>query len=557
MVASYFWVCLNIRRESIFRIPKVEVSVQGNRNAESVILISHNLKPFASKPGTPIVASGNGNDTSAACSTSCGLCRRDCSYVADQLLVHIYIRESNLAKNLYSIFADFSNEHGLKSVKALNITLDWSWTKRDLERLAAAVRGCRFTTLIINGGKNRLQLRDRATSNTAIPATLFDPLIQLFDFQPLTHIYLVNMPDCLQKFSVDFPDDLSHLETLQVHLDIFNWEYPHGRTVYRLVSRLSHLTLLIVECPLEDYRAYLMNIWCALKAPSTAPISTTSIAPPSQDIEVQLFSRGRIYAKAVFRRQGAVPKSLMVDLDFDFRCEVIWQYILNNTIAHNIHTFHLNRAPSNGWFPIVLNWLETRQQQAISSSSSTVSTPTTNNTLAVAASSRININNATTTFVHLREISLCCFHLRADSERNLIELIKIATSPTLGLQCLRLFGLRLSLKPPHGTNVGNQDGDSLTWSGLFLCSALWNLEEFEIRDSDFGDNHVGGFLLFMENMKTMEENERTKWRDRKKEREERMRQLELGHITLEDEEMEELAEDYDIVRMRLYLDPSK
>ncbi|KAF9156658.1 hypothetical protein BG015_002862 [Linnemannia schmuckeri] len=571
MVASYPWTCLNIGRDSIFSIPKVEVSVQGNRDAGSVTLTSRNLKSFTSKPGTSIVAAfGSGNDTASACSIPCGLCHRDRGAAANYHILnkckHKYGHELEL-KQKYRLRRE--HKHNLKHrhknqhhhhhrhhhhhVSSASSNIAEVVTLRnnslDLERLAAAVRGCRFTTLVVNGGKSRPQLRDRAASSDAIPATLFDPLIQLFDFKPLTHIYLVNMPDCLQKFSVDFPGDLSHLEVLQVHLDIFNWEYLHGRTVYRLVSRLSHVTLLIVECPLEGYRAYLMNIWYALKAPSTALISTTSITPPSQDIEVQLFSRGKIHAKAVFRRQGAVPKSLMVDLNFDLRCEVIWQYILNSTIAHNIHTFHLDRAPSNGWFPIVLNWLENRQHQAISSSSSTVSTSDTNSTAPAAASSRININNATTTFVHLREISLCCFRLRADSERYLIELIKIATSPTLGLRCLRLVGLRLPLKSSHGINLGNQDGNSLTWSRLFIRSALWNLEEFEIRDSDFGDKHVEGFLLFMENTKTMEENERTKRRDREEEQEKRKGQLELGLITLEDGEMEEVADDSDIAQV--------
>ena len=80
---------------------------------------------------------------------------------------------------------------------------------------------------------------------------LFDPLIQLFDCKSLTRIHFENMPDCLQEFSVDFSADLSHLETLQVHLDIFNWDYPPGQTFFRLARRLSHIKLLVVEALLR------------------------------------------------------------------------------------------------------------------------------------------------------------------------------------------------------------------------------------------------------------------------------------------------------------------
>lgn len=384
-------------------------------------------------------------------------------------------------------------------MKRLDIKLDWAWTKVDLERLAAAVRGCRFNTLTVNGGNSRPQLHHRATNKhaaTPLAATLFDPLIQLFSFRPLTRIHFENMPDCLQEFSVDFPADPSHLEILQVHLGIFNWDYPPGQTFFRLARRLSHIKLLIVECPLEDYRAYLMNIWIGLMAPSAAPINTFSTEPPSQDIQVRLLSRGMAHATAFFRRQGAVPESLFVDLGFIDKYEVTWEYLLNNTIAENIHTFRLNRAPTEKWFPFVLKWLTSWQQQPSSLSptvsTSKKSTPTT--TTAACISSAI-YNNTVTEYVRLQEVSLCCSRLRADNEHDLIELIKLATSPTLDLQRLRLMELRLPLDSPEVHSLGKKYGCRTTWSGLFINYNLWNLEELEIKDSNFGDIHIEGFYF--------------------------------------------------------------
>lgn len=472
-------------------------------------------------------------------------------YDAGKHRVFIRIRESTGAENLYSILAEFSDEQGLEGVKRLDITLDWAWTKEDLERLAAAVRGCRFNTLTINGGNNRPQLHRRATNKAAATtpaATLFDPLIQLFGFRPLTRIHFENMPDCLQEFSVDFPADLSHLEVLQVHLDIFNWDYPPGQTFFRLARRLSHIKLLIVECPLQDYRAYLMNIWIGLMAPSAASVDTFSTKPPSQDIQVRLLSRGMAHATAFFRRQGAVPESLIVDLGFVDKYEVTWEYLLNNSIAENIHTFRLNRAPTEKWFPFVLKWLTSRQQQPSSlSPTSSTSTELTSVTTTTTCASTDIYKNTVTEYVRLQEVSLCCSRLHADSEHDLIELIKLATSPTLDLQRLHLIELRLPLDSPDIHSFDNQNGGRTTWSGLFINYNLWNLEELVIKDSNFGDIHIEGFLFFMTNMKKLEEDEKKKrWA-----REERRRQLELGLITLEDGELEEEDDDSDIVRMRL------
>ncbi|KAK5816899.1 hypothetical protein F5H01DRAFT_412958 [Linnemannia elongata] len=464
-------------------------------------------------------------------------------YEAEKLRVFICVRKSSVAENLYSIFADFSNARGLEGVKHLDIKLDWAWTQGDLERLAAAARGCRFNTLTINGGDERPQLHHRTSRKAATTtpvATLFDPLIQLFGFKSLTCIHLESMPDCLQEFSVDFPADLSHLETLQIHFDIFNWNSPTGQKFFNLAKRLSHIKLLIVECPLADYRAYLMNIWLGLMAPSAAPTNKFSIEPPSQDIQVKLLSRGTTHVTAVFRRQGAVPESLIVDLGFVKEYEVTWEYLLDTPIAKKIHTFRLEGALTKKWIPFVLKWLASRQQQPSSlsstSSNSTELAPATTTT-----------NSTSIEYVCLRKVSLCCSRLRADSKYDLIELIKLATSPTLGLQRLCLIELRLPLDPPEILLLGDQNGSRSTWSKLFINHNLWNLEELEFEDSNFGDIHVEGFLFFMANMKKLEDNEKTK----RMEQEERRKRLELGLITLEDGELEEDEDDDDIVKMRL------
>ncbi|KAG0073234.1 hypothetical protein BGZ89_009168 [Linnemannia elongata] len=245
------------------------------------------------------------------------------------------------------------------------------------------------------------------------------------------------------------------------------------------------------------YRAYLMNIWLGLLAQSAAPTNKFSTEPPSQDIQVKLLSRGTAHVTAVFRRQGTVPESLIVDLGFIKEYEVTWEYLLDTPIAKKIHKFRLEGALTKKWIPFVLN--------------------------------------TSTEYVRLREVSMCCSRLRADSEYDLIELIKLATSPTLGLQRLCLIELRLPLDPPEILLLGDQNGSRSTWSKLFINHNLWNLEELEFEDSNFGDIHK------------LEDNEKTK----RMEQEERRKRLELGLITLEDGELEEDEDDSDIVKMRL------
>ena len=285
-----------------------------------------------------------------------------------------------------------------------------------------------------------------------------------------------------------------------------------------------------------------MNIWLGLMASSAAPINTFSTELPSQNIQVRLLSQGMVHATAFFKRQGAVTKSLFVDLGFIDKYEVTWEYLLNNAIAENIHTFRLNRASTEKQFPFVLRWPTSWQQQSSLSVPSTLSA-STESTPATTTTANTNIdtyNNTVTEYVCLREVSLCCSRLRADSEYDLIELIKLATSPTLDLK-------RLCLDPPEAHSLANQNGGRISWSGLFINYTLWNLEEPVIKDSNFGGIHIEGFLFFMANMKKLEDNEKTK----RREQDNRRRQLEFRLITLEDGELEEEDVDYDIVRMRL------
>ncbi|KAG0282443.1 hypothetical protein BGZ96_000473 [Linnemannia gamsii] len=157
-------------------------------------------------------------------------------------------------------------------------------------------------------------------------------------------------------------------------------------------------------------------------------------------------------------------------------------------------------------------------------------------------------NNATNESVHLREISLCCSPVRADSEKGLLEIINTVTSPNFGLRCLRLIGLHLPLHAPDGC----ENHGFIRWSKLFVEPKFWNLEELDIRASNFDKDHVEWFLLFMKNIKRMKEADETRWKEKQAEREERKKQLELGLITLEDGEMEENnGDDAGVLRMKL------
>lgn len=131
-----------------------------------------------------------------------------------------------------------------------------------------------------------------------------------------------------------------------------------------------------------------------------------------------------MHAEVPFRRQGAVPECLTVDLHNVKNYEVLWQPLLNSSMDKVIHTFRLENAPFNDWITVVLDWLKDREQRArFSFSSSTVSKTNTTTTTTIASTSTSTSNTTTKSSVRLREISLCCFPARTNRERGLLKII--------------------------------------------------------------------------------------------------------------------------------------
>jgi len=130
--------------------------------------------------------------------------------------------------------------------------------------------------------------------------------------------------------------------------------------------------------------------------------------------------------------------------------------------------------------------------------------------------------------VRLQRLILCCKTVPAIKEDKLLKILKLATSSTLGLQHLCLIGLHLPLRPPppagasssyeeyqleeYRNNRGPAPKSAVRskqmgrtgWARFFLDNntmSVSGLQSFEIKQSNFGDDQIGPFLIFMEQMK--------------------------------------------------------
>ncbi|KAF9098920.1 hypothetical protein BGX23_004734 [Mortierella sp. AD031] len=480
------------------------------------------------------------------------------TYHTKSRVVDIHVRDPVVAATLYQILAE------TPGVEGLAVKLDWAWTELDLEQLGDIVEHCKFAYLKVDGCSKEMEntalwdnkrpsllsykserktpdirLYNRPNTVKAVIeteglGTRFDPLIRLLQVKTLKRLHLTNMSECLKEFSELFPEDLSHLDVLQIHVDVDLWDGIHARRFSDLIERLTHLKRLIIECSPTNYRGHLENTRRALMCtPHAAAAGSSSAArPPLPDIEVQLHTRGVTHVVVHFKRPSLRATSLVVDVCMDRRHEVefFWLYLLNCPASQTTRKFELINSPIDTWVDPVNHWLTTRQRHQRHFSAST-STSATN-------------SKGTTTFdpafFLLHEVTLCCKRMKSNTEDSLLELLATATSPALGLKKLQLVGLHLPLPPPPPCDVScspekrlskkegkpynppNQKFGRSKWLHIFMnpALALWNLEEFAIIESNFGDSDVDGFLAFIHNVEMRRQEADKKRRERETAKEE-------------------------------------
>ncbi|KAG0218007.1 hypothetical protein BGX33_008868 [Mortierella sp. NVP41] len=233
------------------------------------------------------------------------------TYHTKSRVVDIHVRDPLVAATLYQILAE------TPGVEGLAVKLDWAWTELDLEQLEDIFEHCKFAYLKVDGCSKEtentalwdnkrpsllsykserktpdIRLYNRPNTVKAVIeteglGTRFDPLIRLLQVKTLKRLHLTNMSQCLKEFSELFPEDLSHLDVLQIHVDVDLWDGIHARRFSDLIERLTHLKRLIIECSPTNYRGHLENTRRALMCtPHAAAAGSSSAArPPLPDIE--------------------------------------------------------------------------------------------------------------------------------------------------------------------------------------------------------------------------------------------------------------------------------
>ncbi|KAG0363414.1 hypothetical protein BG005_000048 [Podila minutissima] len=207
-------------------------------------------------------------------------------------------------------------------LKRLDITMDdtWLWTELDLKSIADAIVETNISQFILDGNgcvTENKQLLERVGSDgrtvfgyghTTPPrtgmlsgphvgklglGTRFDPLIQLMAHPQLKQFHVKGMPELLKEFDCDLPKDLTHLDILQMDLNISDWEGIHAARFHDLITRCTQLRCLVLGCWPDKYHVYLERTRHALAQTPTRKFP----------VQVQLFSMGRTHMVAEFNER--------------------------------------------------------------------------------------------------------------------------------------------------------------------------------------------------------------------------------------------------------------
>ncbi|KAG0341165.1 hypothetical protein BG000_009996 [Podila horticola] len=264
--------------------------------------------------------------------------------------------------------------HSDTFLKRLDITMDdmWSWAEIDLKSIADAVVETNISQFILDGNgcvTENKQLLERACSDgrtvfgaghTTPPrtgmlsgplvgklglGTRFDPLIQLMAHPKLKKFHVKSMPEFLKEFDCDLPKELTHLDILQMDLNISDWEGIHATRFHDLIARCTQLRCVVLGCWPDRYLVYLEQTRNALA-------QTPSRRLP---VQVQLFSMGRTHVIAGFNERLEMS---MLGVHLQGSNGVDWVPVLTSRMTRQLRDLRLDYLVCRDWVEPLLEWLK-------------------------------------------------------------------------------------------------------------------------------------------------------------------------------------------------------
>ncbi|KAF9370896.1 hypothetical protein CPB97_002386, partial [Podila verticillata] len=257
----------------------------------------------------------------------------------------------------------------------LELSLAWDWTEEDLASFSNTIIHTNITQFVLDGKgqpTENQQFLNRGMYGqygmifgggyTTPPrvgeevgsgfGTRFNPLIRLLGHTTVTKFHVMGMPEFLKEFSCDLPEDLTHLEILQVDLNISDWSGIHAQRFSDLIKRSTSLNCLVLGCPPDKYHAHLDHAREALIATPT---------PRTYPIQIQLFSKENTHVSTDFNQDKEMFR-MCVHLARSERYDVYWVPILESTLTHRLRELRLDYLmyETDYWAKALLCWLKER-----------------------------------------------------------------------------------------------------------------------------------------------------------------------------------------------------
>ncbi|KAF9337110.1 hypothetical protein BG006_006288, partial [Podila minutissima] len=259
-------------------------------------------------------------------------------------------------------------------LKRMDITMaaTWLWTELDLKSIAGAIVETNISQFILDGNgcvTENKQLLERVGGDsravfgyghTTPPrtgmlsgphvgklglGTRFDPLIQLMAHPQLKQFHVKGMPELLKEFDCDLPKDLTHLDILQMDLNISDWEGIHATRFHNVITRCTQLRCLVLGCWPDKYYVYLERTRHALAQTPTRKFP----------VQVQLFSMGRTHMAAEFNERLEMS-TLGVHLQGSNGVE--WVPVLMSRMTRQLRELRLDYLECHDWTEPLLGWLK-------------------------------------------------------------------------------------------------------------------------------------------------------------------------------------------------------
>ncbi|KAF9210017.1 hypothetical protein BGZ59_009852 [Podila verticillata] len=281
----------------------------------------------------------------------------------------ITLTSSTVAESFYS---------GIRSNTFLNrleLFLAWNWTEKDLASFSDTIIHTNITQFVLDGkgqptenqqflnrgmyGQYGMIFGEGYTTPPRVDeevgsgfGTRFNPLIRLLGHTTVKKFHVRGMPEFLKEFSCDLPEDLTHLEILQVDLNISDWDGIHAQRFSDLIKRSTSLNCLVLGCPPDKYHAHLGHAREALIATPT---------PRTYPIQIQLFSKGNTHVSTDFNQDMEMFR-MCVHLARSEHYDVYWVPILESKMTHRLRELRLDYLmyETDSWAQALLCWLKER-----------------------------------------------------------------------------------------------------------------------------------------------------------------------------------------------------